>query len=31
VGRRLARPIDGIASGLRCTPHPERYTGYIVI
>ena len=27
----LAPPIDGIANGLRCTLHLERYTGYIVI
>ncbi|HET9321622.1 MAG TPA: hypothetical protein VFO27_17655 [Bryobacteraceae bacterium] len=27
----LARPIDGIASGLPCTLHLERFTGYIVV
>jgi hypothetical protein len=27
----LARPIVGIARGLPCTLHLERYTGYIVV
>ena len=27
----IARPIDGIASGVPCTLHLERYTGYVVI
>jgi hypothetical protein len=27
----LARPIDGIAAGLPCTLHLERFTGYIVV
>jgi len=27
----LARPITGIASGLPCTLHLERFTGYIVV
>jgi hypothetical protein len=27
----LARPITGIATGLPCTLHLERFTGYIVV
>jgi hypothetical protein len=27
----LARPITGIANGLPCTLHLERFTGYIVV
>jgi hypothetical protein len=27
----LARPIDGVATGLSCTVHLERFTGYIVV
>jgi hypothetical protein len=27
----LARPIHGIAPGLPCTVHLERFTGYIVV
>jgi hypothetical protein len=27
----VARPIIGIAPGLPCTVHLERYTGYIVV
>ena len=27
----LARPITGLASGLPCTLHLERFTGYIVV
>jgi len=27
----LARPIDGVAAGLPCTLHLDRYTGYIVV
>jgi hypothetical protein len=27
----LARPIDGIAPGLPCTLHLDRFTGYIVV
>lgn len=27
----LARPIDGVATGLPCTVHLERFTGYIVV
>jgi hypothetical protein len=27
----VARPITGIAPGLPCTLHLERYTGYIVV
>ena len=27
----LARPISGIANGLPCTLHLERFTGYIVV
>lgn len=27
----LARPINGIATGLPCTLHIERFTGYIVV
>jgi hypothetical protein len=27
----LARPINGIAAGLPCTLHLERFTGYIVV
>ena len=27
----LARPIDGVAAGLPCTVHLERFTGYIVV
>jgi hypothetical protein len=27
----VARPIQGIAPGLPCTLHLERYTGYIVV
>src|ERR1700749_2684224 len=27
----VARPIEGIAPGLPCTLHLDRYTGYIVV
>jgi hypothetical protein len=27
----LARPIEGIAPGIRCTLHLDRFTGYIVV
>lgn len=27
----VARPIDGIAPGLPCTLHLDRFTGYIVV
>ena len=27
----LARPIDGVATGLACTLHLQRFTGYIVV